>query len=76
MEEPEDNDVDDNVYVEFKKKKLVYQGKKSHLIMMSDVTSSLKFIRVRQRIDLLNSLQASVTHDMKAPLNAIAETVA
>jgi K+-sensing histidine kinase KdpD len=42
---------------------------------MTDVTASMNYTRVRQRIDLLNSLQDSVSHDMKAPLNAIAKTM-
>jgi len=61
--------------VELKKKKLTYQGKKSHLITMTDVTASLMYNKVRQRVDLLDSLQASVSHDMKAPLNAIYKTM-
>ena len=71
----DDEAEDDNVYVEFKKKKLIYHGKKSHLITMTDITASLKYSKVRERVDLLNSLQASVSHDMKAPLDAIAKTM-
>jgi hypothetical protein len=55
-----DNDEEDDpnniFYVEFKKKKLVYRGKKSHLITMTDITASLKYSKVRERMDLLNSL--------------------
>ena len=51
-----DDDADDTFYIEFKKKKLLYRGKKSHLITMTDVTASLKYTKVRQRVELLDSL--------------------
>ena len=53
---PENSEDDNAFYVEFKKKKLTYRGKKSHLITMTDVTASMKYTKVRDRIDLLNSL--------------------
>jgi K+-sensing histidine kinase KdpD len=42
---------------------------------MTDVTNQIKFNEAQQNIELLNTLQASVSHDMKAPLCAMTSTI-
>ena len=41
---------------------------------MVDVTAQLKFNDAKSNLDLLKALQASVSHDMRAPLAAIIAT--
>jgi K+-sensing histidine kinase KdpD len=41
---------------------------------MVDVTAQLKFIDAKSNLELLKALQASVSHDMRAPLAAIIAT--
>jgi K+-sensing histidine kinase KdpD len=41
------------------------------LVIMSDITTALKFNDVQSNLDLLKALQASVSHDMRAPIAAI-----
>jgi K+-sensing histidine kinase KdpD len=38
---------------------------------MSDITTVLKFNDAKSNLELLKALQASVSHDMRAPLAAI-----
>lgn len=62
-------------FVEFKLKKFVYNGADSSLVTLTDVTNNLKLNKVRKKIELLNWLQASVSHDMKVPLKTITNSV-
>ena len=41
---------------------------------MQDITTVLKFNDAKSNLELLKALQASVSHDMRAPLAAIIQT--
>ena len=52
----------------------MYNNVECELLQMIDITSQLKFKDTKSNFELLKALQASVSHDMKAPLAAIIAT--
>lgn len=64
------NDEKD-VYLTFKLKKLRFDGEICEMLVMSNVTQSMKFERLCKDHEMLHILQASVSHNMRTPLNAI-----
>lgn len=42
-----------------------------NLIIITDITTVLMYNEVQSNLDLLKALQASVSHDMRAPLAAM-----
>ena len=62
-------------FVVFRQKQIVYDGQESILLTMTDVTTTLKYNKSERDLELLNSLQASVSHDMKAPISVISLTL-
>jgi K+-sensing histidine kinase KdpD len=66
------------VFVTFKRKKLNHVGddeRELNLIIISDISTVLKYNEVQSNLDLLKALQASVSHDMRAPLSAMVQTI-
>jgi len=74
LQDPKRDILNPHIFV-IKRKDLVYKGKDSCLITINDVTTQMKFQDAQRKIEVLNSLQASVSHDMKAPLNAITKSM-
>jgi K+-sensing histidine kinase KdpD len=66
---------DETIFIEFKRKRFVYNGAASLLVTLTDVTNTLKFNEACKKIELLHELQASVSHDMKVPLKTITKSV-
>jgi K+-sensing histidine kinase KdpD len=52
----------------------MYNNRECELLQMVDVTAQLKFDDAKSNLELLKALQASVSHDMRAPLAAIIAT--
>jgi len=71
----EEDDETKEVFVTIKSKRLNFDGNPNcELIILSDITAVLKFNNAKSNLELMKTLQASVSHDMRSPLAAITQT--
>ena len=68
-------DLEEDLYVTFRCKKLVYYGQTCALFTMSDVTTSLRFNQSKMELELQKGLQTTISHDMKTPISSITQSV-
>jgi signal transduction histidine kinase len=54
-----------------KTRKIFYQGKTVTMIALRDVSGGVKYERLKLHSQLADMLTATISHDMRTPLNAI-----
>jgi light-regulated signal transduction histidine kinase (bacteriophytochrome) len=57
--------------ITFKLKNILFNGELCEMLIMTDETLTLNYLETKKNIEVMNQLQSSVTHNMRAPLKCI-----
>ena len=60
-----------NKIVTFSSRHIYYQGQPMRMITMRDVSKVIQYEKLKVNSELTDMLTATISHDMRTPLNAI-----
>ena len=71
MNEKSDAELDQPRIVTIKTQLIHYQGQEVYMVVIRDITSGIKYEKLKLHSQLADMLTATISHDMRTPLNAI-----